>query len=215
MGFKAVDTVEVLDYDFTPWGGSGVTPEPSDAQIKAFQKALRSIIGPALVERQRAVEAVETTPSAAEMEALLARGEDNEADEQFDALLTAVAAVCSHKPTKAEIKKLPYRVKRHFCGYIAGTFLGEDKRPLRTANGRALSPEEWYAAARYFSMTPDQWDALPWFQTRALIEGLVNEGEVTRHGAPDSPAAAIDLTSADVADYATLGLPAEEAFVGA
>lgn len=33
-----------------------------------------------------------------------------------------------------------------------------------------------YIARRYFNLTPDQWNGLPWWETRALIEGLRAEG---------------------------------------
>jgi hypothetical protein len=35
---------------------------------------------------------------------------------------------------------------------------------------------ELYLARRYFGMSMEEWEALPWWQPRALREGLENEG---------------------------------------
>jgi uncharacterized NAD(P)/FAD-binding protein YdhS len=60
-------------------------------------------------------------------------------------------------------------------------------------------------------MKPDDWDALPWYQTRALIEGLEDEGLIERN----VNTLGIDLTSADAQAVRDLGFVAEEVVVGA
>jgi hypothetical protein len=57
-------------------------------------------------------------------------------------------------------------------------------------------------------MTPDTWDALPWHQTRALLEGLADEGTLNRNGG-EQPFE--DSTSADSFDS---GFATEDVTVG-
>jgi hypothetical protein len=55
-------------------------------------------------------------------------------------------------------------------------------------------------------MMPDTWDQLGWHHQRALLEGLEDEGLISRDGSGGGP---VDLTSADDSELAGLGLSVE------
>jgi hypothetical protein len=121
-GFKAEEVLDSLDWDFSPYGGSGLIPEPSDLQIKNFQAALKGIFGPALVEQAKLKE--QGIPTSEQIQEQLNAADDG--SEQIKELIRAVAAVCSDQPNVAELTKLPYRLKRHFAGWVVGTFLNPE-----------------------------------------------------------------------------------------
>lgn len=61
-----------------------------------------------------------------------------------------------------------------------------------------------YLARRYFGLSPDEWDDLPWWEAELLLEGLRDQ-EILGDGKEKSPpsngpgsAKAIDLTQADL-----------------
>lgn len=66
--------------------------------------------------------------------------------------------------------------------------------------------QEWYLAARFFKMTPDQWDGLGWHHQQALLDGLEDEGLIERNGSQSFDG---DLTSADDGYLTGLGFHAE------
>lgn len=129
-GFKAEEVIEELSYDFGKYGGEGVTPEPSSAKIIAFQKAVRAIVAPTVVEQAKAEERGKVT--VAQLEEAMANIDkgSEETAKILDDILAAVAKVCSNKPSLTELRALPFRLQQHFIGYISGLFLGETPTPV-------------------------------------------------------------------------------------
>lgn len=64
-----------------------------------------------------------------------------------------------------------------------------------------------YLARRYFNLSKTEWDDLPWWETRALIEGLHAEGILKKPGENDDPAEPVPTGTAPVVDL-TGPLPA-------
>lgn len=127
MGFKAASAVEELDFDFRPYVEiDGVVPEPSTSKIQQFQKDIKSIFGEAILAQAEAANSGGNV-NVEQVREFLAADDTTESDEKYAQLLTAVAKVCSNKPTKAQLEKLPYRHQGVFIGWITGTFLGDSK----------------------------------------------------------------------------------------
>lgn len=112
----SADTVEPLDYDFTgitPDGGKtyckgkGTIPEPSQARLEGFSKAIRELYE------------VSADATAKEIEKKMDRAEaEKDAKEKQDQLLELTAEFCQNSPTKEELEGLPPRVQRLFFKHI-------------------------------------------------------------------------------------------------
>lgn len=104
-GFDAGSAVSALDWDFTKYAGKsakGTIAEPSTADIKSFLSA----VGDSVILSGDADKLKEMS------------GEEVEAEnERF---FSAVVELCGGKPTRAQIDKLPHRVKRAFAGWVWG-----------------------------------------------------------------------------------------------
>jgi len=112
MGFKAEQEIDILDFDFRPYAEvSGVTPEPTTEQLKTFQRTMKALIGPQL-EAIKEGKPIELP--------------DDEEDELYEELLSAVADLCSQTPSYEELHDLPFRLQQHFLGYMVGKFVSPE-----------------------------------------------------------------------------------------
>jgi hypothetical protein len=135
MGFNAAAEVDILDYDFTAFEPDvkGVTPEPSMAKVRKFQRQMKEIVREPVIDAAKRRESGRTELTVAELEEALSGSNDEASEAMLDKIIDVTAEVCSNKPTAAQIKKLPWRVQQHFLGYIAGKFLsGEASTPVTT-----------------------------------------------------------------------------------
>ena len=129
MGFTAAKDVPALDYDFTPYGPVGITPEPSQDQVAAFTVALSNLAADSIeigsdgkaVRDERGKVKVDLGKVAAAAE--VAGGQDEMAALVRQRLRDALAEVCSQQPSADEIAALPHRVLMSFLGYMTGTLL--------------------------------------------------------------------------------------------
>lgn len=120
-GFIAGDAVDPLDWDFTKYAGKGAKgtiAEPSQKAVGEFITVYAKAF-PGKVGGDGKVRV--------DFEALSALTEA-ELEEQADDLLEAIVKLCSGKPTRAQIDKLPFRPKAAFIGWLAGKFLNSDPR---------------------------------------------------------------------------------------
>lgn len=124
--FVLGDELDALTFDFRTKnnqnGPHGTIPEPSVAQIKEFQSALRKAVKPAL-------EAMSIDPDTADTASLMAAmAEPSKADlkaaaQAEAAIIEAISAVCSGTPNESEISELPYRAQQAFVGWLSGVLL--------------------------------------------------------------------------------------------
>lgn len=122
MGFIATEVLDVLDYDFRPHvDAQGTTPEPSNAKIRDFQRAVKKATSEVVVEQFERQERADG-PTLADIQKALSDENDDEAMAILDEVIVAVAGVCSGSPSLAEITSLPFRLQQHFIGYIMGKF---------------------------------------------------------------------------------------------
>lgn len=113
--FNAATAVSALDYDLSPYVKTkGTVPEPSQADIKKFQKAVRAI-------------SPDGTPTK------LSQLTDDEAEAANDGMVAALAEFCHGKPNEAQIAALPHRVLLAFCGWLFGSFTNPTKQTADTS----------------------------------------------------------------------------------
>jgi capsule polysaccharide export protein KpsE/RkpR len=105
-GFDAAEAVPALDWDFTKYCGktaSGTITEPSQDQVRAFQASILEVApGGNVAAAFRSLDAEEAAAAN-------------------EKLFIAIVKVCSGKPTRAQLDKLPHRVLQAFCGWIFGS----------------------------------------------------------------------------------------------
>lgn len=124
--FSLEDELDALNYDFRPYVEShGTIPEPSSAQIKALQSAMRSALKPAL--ESLSVEA--DTANVADLIAALA--EPTKADLKAAAkaelaIVTAISECCSGTPSVDDLQALPWRAQQMFVGWLSGVLLNPE-----------------------------------------------------------------------------------------
>lgn len=135
--FVAESAVEEMAWNFTKYGGGeGVIPEPSDLAIERFLRKFNIII--TQVSRSAANKAAEadaelmirtddqgkerllTFEESIEVLKKIDVSETNTSPEVSDAMLDLVANLTKGNPTKAQIKKLPNRVRGAFYGWLIG-----------------------------------------------------------------------------------------------
>lgn len=125
--FTAASVVEPLKYELQPHlDKDGVIPEPSDAQLDAFDKALTK-------EQQRLRALIPDVPDSLEPDEYQAALEKFEnARVSADVLSTwkvqakMFAALCSNEITEAELLKLPRRVRLHFYRWLRSEVLNPE-----------------------------------------------------------------------------------------
>lgn len=119
MGFVARQAIARLDYDFggipeAPEldGVKGITPEPSQDQIRTLQVGIRKLLGlDADADEDEVIEGVAEAVSAMERRA--------EVDLE---LVRLYADACSQQPSTEQMLALPHRLLAAFLGYLAGEF---------------------------------------------------------------------------------------------
>lgn len=117
MGFDAGKYVDVLDYDFTAFGGSkGVVPEPSDKVLLRFQDSMRK----GLVDFGVSDD-VDVTDNTAVM-AIIAKLPADQLERFMEMQVDALAAFCQGTPTLTELQTMPVRVRNAFAGWLMGKF---------------------------------------------------------------------------------------------
>jgi hypothetical protein len=119
--FVLSEEVGILNYNFEPYGGSGVIPEPSSVQIASFKRAIGAMIEEAVPdEKDEAPKEKGITPHAVKR---LAEMLSRDSSEQEQKLLHVLAEMCSDSPSFDTLDALPYRAQQSFFGWISGTFL--------------------------------------------------------------------------------------------
>jgi len=127
MGFDAGKFVDVLDYDFTAFGGTkGVVPEPSDKVLLQFQDSMRK----GLVEFGVAQD-VDVTDNAAVM-AIIAKLPPEQLERFMEMQVDALAAFCQGAPTLEELSTMPVRVRNAFAGWLMGKFTNPESLATAT-----------------------------------------------------------------------------------
>lgn len=114
--FVVADSVESLEYNFEPYAGKGVIPEPTAGQIQNFRQALADLFGMLPTPDTEQVSGQEVMRRVTEF-----LGRDT--SEIEGKLLHAISDVCSNQPSYDELTELPYRAQQAFVGWISGTFL--------------------------------------------------------------------------------------------
>jgi hypothetical protein len=125
--FNLTDAVGVLEYNFEPYAGKGVIPEPSAIQIQAFRQALGEMLGEVDEDSSDKDEGVVFAKRLSEY----LNSDTTEADEKS---LHIVADVCSNQPSFDDLQALPYRARQAFLGWIVGMLLvPEGARPATSS----------------------------------------------------------------------------------
>lgn len=127
--FKVSEETPELEYDFSPFGGTGVIQEPSHAMVNQFRKTLASLLDAAVpegVDADKPSEDLTLTERLRVMSTML--GRDDSAEQT--AIIKALADL-TRLPVE-EIEALPYRQQRSFMGWIVGTFLVDTSSPVTT-----------------------------------------------------------------------------------
>lgn len=111
MATFSIKTVETLDYDFRGipkdgpakgyCSGKGTVPEPSTADLEAYQATMKEItVGRSLED--------------------LAQADTKEQQEQLHKTLEATAEFCKGTPSLQELEELPPRMKIAFIRWLGG-----------------------------------------------------------------------------------------------
>jgi hypothetical protein len=122
--FVLGEQIQDLGYDFSPYGGEGIIPEPSAEQIKSFRRAFAQLV------QSSADSANKQAPEDMIKAAIELLNKDT--SELDTKILMAVAEVCSGKPSFDELDALPYRAQNAFVGWCVGTFLLPEVPTLAT-----------------------------------------------------------------------------------
>ena len=152
--FVAAGIVEPLEYDFTDLKDvrgledvQGVIPEPSAAQVRAFNLAARAEI------RRLAAEITETSGDTADLPAvaglagvldILSAQSASLSSEAIRRQAQMLSALCSGHPTVTQLEKLPWRIMSEFAKWLTGEVMspeavtgGGDARVLSLASPAA------------------------------------------------------------------------------
>lgn len=119
MGFVAKQAVSRLDYDFggipeAPEldGVKGVTPEPSQEQVRTLQVGLRKLLG-----LDEDADEEQITEAVAEQVSVMDKRTQTDL-----ALVELYAEACSQEPSTEQMLALPHRILAAYLGYLAGEF---------------------------------------------------------------------------------------------
>lgn len=127
MGFDASKYVDVLDYDFSAFGGSkGTVPEPSDKVLVRFQESIRK----GLIEFG-VTDEIDVTDNAAVM-AIIAKLPPDQLSSFLDMQVDALAEFCQGMPTLTELQTMPVRVRNAFAGWLLGKFASPESLATAT-----------------------------------------------------------------------------------
>ena len=116
--FVLQDEVSELTYNFEPYGGSGVIPEPSSDQIQNFRNALADLLADTPAPNQ-ARDDMTPQQMVSAISSILKR-DTHESDEK---VMHMAADVCSNQPSFDEIQVLPFRARTAFLGWLVGTLI--------------------------------------------------------------------------------------------
>lgn len=118
--FKASEAVSGLDFDLSPYGGVGVIPEPSTAQVEALGKALAAISDDDTQDPNAALKHI-------------AKLSEDEQNKILDGIMGALADITGAVLTREQIDALPYRIKNSFIGWLLRSLLlPESSSPATT-----------------------------------------------------------------------------------
>lgn len=126
--FEVAGLAEPLEYDFTAAGvdAKGTIPEPSDAMIGKYLSDVKAAF--MKLGQVANFAALDTEDPAAMMKAL-----ENVDPAEFvsvlDEVSKAAASLCGGKPSLAQIRKLPLRVRRHFFAYLQEEIVNPEAAP--------------------------------------------------------------------------------------
>lgn len=115
-GFDAAAAVEPMDWNFEKFGGgSGTVPEPSNDEMKRFQRDFARVMreGAKLDMSDDAAKKMDET----EFEAYQMKAED--IGKQLD---TVIADLCKNSPSAEQVGRLPFRVKTAFSQWLMKQF---------------------------------------------------------------------------------------------
>lgn len=129
MGFVAAHAVEPMDYNLAPYvegpEATGRVPEPSQAAMNGYRKAVM-----ALIREYKDVQEAAADPeglSDADMDRLTERSE--ELERKMDQL---TAKLCKNTPSVETLAKLPWRHKLMFSQWLQGQFDPNALKPATT-----------------------------------------------------------------------------------
>lgn len=116
-GFDAGTSVDPMDYDFTTvkdGRGKGTVPEPSNEDMKAFQRTFADI-------QRRAMAQADETEIAKMPEDEFSKLQDTmeSLGEEMD---VCIANLCKQTPSVDEVSSLPFRVKTAFAKWLMQQF---------------------------------------------------------------------------------------------
>lgn len=116
-GFDAATAVDPLEYNLAPYvtgeGAKGIVPEPSQASMRTYRKAIMSVMNEYKDFETADVEKL----SEQEVEDLQVRSEALEA--KMDEL---TAQLCQNQPSAETLAKLPWRHKILFSKWLQEQF---------------------------------------------------------------------------------------------
>jgi len=147
MGFDAAAVVEPLDWNFEKFGaGKGVIPEPSEAQVKAWQRAIRRVMTETMTklnERSKAEGKEETDTSGLTprefIEALGTAESDAIVDAANEELDRIYVKFCGGSPSAEQLGRLPYRYKIAFYAWLQEEFSPEASSAAGKSKPRATA----------------------------------------------------------------------------
>lgn len=118
--FEAASVVEPLNYDFAPYvAASGVIDEPNDRLVGTFMAGLQSLMKTGL--GQMGLDAKDLADAAEDPDKMMEAISGLQPDEYvkvMDQMADLHAKLCGGRPTKAQLLKLPLRVRVLFYGWL-------------------------------------------------------------------------------------------------
>lgn len=127
--FDAGRVVEKLEYDFRAFeGGAGVIPEPSDKQLGEFMEGLKKIA----TDVQKLVPDVDgmpDNPTPADVEVLLDKVDADTYVTVMEQMAGLHADLASGKPAKADILRVPPRIRMLFYSWFQGQVMNPEPLP--------------------------------------------------------------------------------------
>jgi hypothetical protein len=140
-GFAADGIVEPLDYNLNPYTDvQGTITEPTSLQVQAFQTA--SAREADRLRRDLGVEDMDEKLSPADVLAFLEKMDPERTRAAVKRQAEMYSALCSGKPTAAQLQKLPHRVMLAFARWLSEELLN----PEASAGGTNVTPIRTRAA---------------------------------------------------------------------
>lgn len=129
--FEAANVVEPLTYDFRPYvDASGTIDEPSDKMVGVFMSEIQGItsggLGRVGISQEDIAEAGDDPSKIMDAVAGL---KPDEMVKVFADMAAAYAKLCDGKPSKAQLLKLPLRVRVLFFGWLQREVMSPEAAP--------------------------------------------------------------------------------------